>query len=201
MSTVMNNLRNKLSGIALAAMALLLMVVFPSCNKSDSKYFGVSQKLTEYGVVKDSSWYKFRDSLGTAIDSFKVIKVTNTFAPIANEPEDNLYQTITVNFKHFPSLKSSKIVMVREKEKSTLTYTDTLNQKTIILTDPMEAGATIATVDAIQSGKYWYTDIMVVSETNNPNSKIYIAKGKWIVKKMYSYTPAQNWILDNSSIQ
>ena len=106
-------------------LAITTLATVYSCNKSDYNYFPVSQNLTKYGVVKATSWYKFKDSLGTEIDTVKVTSVANTFLPIAGQGEDNLYQTITIKFTHTLSKKESKLVLVRDTEKSTMTYTNT----------------------------------------------------------------------------
>ena len=184
--------------LAIACAAILSIA---SCNKSDNTYFGVSPKLTAYGVVKAGSWYKFRDSLGTAVDTIKVTSVTNTFNPIAGEAEENLYQTIIIELKHFPSLDTSRIVMVRDKDTSTFKYTNTLKKETTILTEPLKAGIITTRLESLKSGKYLFTDILVVSEANKPDSLLYIARGKWMVKKIYSSTPQQKWILDTLVIR
>lgn len=177
-------------------LAITTLATVYSCNKSDYNYFPVSQNLTKYGVVKATSWYKFKDSLGTEIDTVKVTSVANTFLPIAGQGEDNLYQTITIKFTHTLSKKESKLVLIRDTEKSTMTYTNTLGEATTILTDPIEAGTTISRMDSIKSGKDWYKDIIVVSEANKPSNTLYIANGKWVVKKIDTSTPEQKWILD-----
>lgn len=185
-------------GLAIACAAVLSIA---SCNKSENSYFGVSPRLTVYGAVNEGSWYKFRDSLGTAIDTITVTKVTNIFEPIAGESPDNLYQTITINFSSSLLQKESKVLMVRSKDSSTFVYTNALGRETTIMTEPVMAGTIIARVDSVKSGKYWHKDILIISESNSPDSLIYIAKGKWMVKKMYSTTPQQKWILDTLVIQ
>lgn len=177
-------------------LAIVAIATVYSCNKSDSNYFAVSQNLTKYGVVKATSWYKFKDSLGTATDSVVVSSVANTFSPIVGQSEDNLYQTIKIIFTHYPSKDTSMVVLSRDTEKSTFKYINTIKKETTILTDPVDAGTTISRMDSIKSGKYWYKDIIVVSEANKPSNTLYIANGKWLVKKLDSSTPEQKWILD-----
>ena len=197
----MKNQIQRLIGKGLVVAAALIVLTQFGCNKSDNTYFGVSPKLTAYGVVKAGSWYKFRDSLGTKKDCVAVIKLSNTFNPIAGEAEENLYQTIIVELKHFPSLDTSRIVMVRNRDTSIFKYTNTLKKETTILTEPLKAGIITTRLESLKSGKYLFTDILVVSEANKPDSMLYIARGKWMVKKIYSSTPQQKWILDTLVIR
>ena len=192
----MNNHLQKLMCKSAAITALIIITTLPSCNKSDNNYFAVSPQLTALGVINTGSWYAFRDSLGTAVDTIKVASVTNTFNPIDGEAEGDLYQTITINFTHTLLNKQSKVVMVRTQEKSICNYTNTNGEITQILADPEEAGVTINRIDSLKSGKFWFTDVLVVSEASDPAKTLYIAKGKWLVKKIYSSNPAQNWTLD-----
>lgn len=190
---------NKITiGLAIAFLAVIFTI---SCNKSNNNYFGVSAELTKYGVVKENSWYKFRDSLGTEIDSVVVVKVSNTFNPIAGEAEENLYQTITIKLRHYPSKDSSIIEMVREKNSSIFKYINQLKEETIIIIDPAIRGVSAAAVDSIKSGTRWFTNVLIVSEAADPARKLYIANGKWIIKKMYSTAPAKNWIIDTLAIK
>lgn len=197
----MNNHLQKLTSKTIVVTTLLIIASLTSCNKSENSYFAVSPDITALGVVKSGSWYVFSDSLGTAVDTVRVASVTNTFDPIEGEAEGDLYQTITINFTHSLLKNTSKVVMARGKDKSTCTYTNTSGEQTQILTDPEEIGITINRIDSIQSGTLWFKDILVVSEASDPTKTLYVAKGKWLIKKIYSSPTRQNWILNNFVIQ
>lgn len=183
------------------AIALTVVIFTISCNKSNNNYYGVSTKLTKYGAIKEKSWYKFYDSLGTGKDCVVVEKVSNIFNPLAGESDENLYQTITIKFRHYPSKDSSIIAMVREKSSSTFKYINTKKEETIVLTDPITNGVSTTIIDSLKSGKRWFTDVLVVSEAGDPARVIYLANDKWLIKKTYSTTPAQNWIIDTLVIK
>lgn len=197
----MNKQFQKLTSKTVAFTSVMIIASLTSCNKSDNNYFAVSPQITALGVVNTGSWYAFRDSLGTAVDTIIVASVTNTFDPIEGEAEGDLYQTITMNFTHTLLKKQSKVVMTRDKENSICSYTNTDGVITQILVDPADAGIPINRIDSLKSGKYWFTDILVVSEASDPTKTLYIAKGKWLVKKIYTSPPAQNWKLDTLVIK
>jgi hypothetical protein len=183
------------------AIALTVAIFTISCDKSNNNYNGVSTSLTKYGAIKEKSWYKFYDSLGTGKDCVVVEKVSNIFNPLAGESDENLYQTITIKFRHYPSKDSSIIEMVRDKSSSTFKYINTKKEETIVLTDPITNGVSTTITDSLKSGKRWFTDVLVVSEAGDPARVIYLANGKWLIKKTYSTTPAQNWIIDTLVIK
>ncbi len=183
------------------AIAFTVVILTTSCDKSNNNYNGVSTSLTKYGAIKEKSWYKFYDSLGTGKDCVVVEKVSNIFNPLAGESDENLYQTITIKFRHYPSKDSSIIEMVRDKSSSTFKYINTKKEETIVLTDPTTDGVSTTIIDSLKSGKRWFTDVLVVSEAGDPARMIYLANGKWLIKKTYTTTPAQNWIIDTLVIK
>jgi len=183
------------------AIAFTVVIFTISCDKSNNNYNGVSTKLTKYGAVKENSWYKFYDSLGTGKDCVVVEKVSNIFNPLAGESDENLYQTITIKFRHYPSKDSSIIEMVRDKSSSAFKYINTKKEETIVLTDPTTDGVSTTIIDSLKSGKRWFTDVLVITEAQNPNRTIFFANGKGLIKQQYATSPAQNWIIDTLVIK
>ncbi len=183
------------------AIAFTVVILTTSCDKSNNNYNGVSTSLTKYGAIKEKSWYKFYDSLGTGKDCVVVEKVSNIFNPLAGESDENLYQTITIKFRHYPSKDSSIIEMVRDKSSSTFKFINRSKEETVVLTDPITNGVAGKIIDSLKSGKRWFTDVLVITEAQNPNRTIFFANGKGLIKQKYATSPAQNWIIDTLVIK
>jgi len=171
-----------------------------ACNFQDNNYHPVDLTLSQFADANTGSWWKYRDSLGTATDSVVVTSLSNTFAPIDNGSDKELYQTIVMSMTHFPSLQNSQVVIARNLETSTLSYTDTSGNTYLLLTEPSTSEPKL--LSSIISGTRTFQDVLEIDNLQQAGDTLFIAKGHWIVKHTIKSGQAeQNWIIDTLAIR
>jgi|GEM_PF-1536685 hypothetical protein len=171
-----------------------------ACNFQDYNYHSVDLTMSQYADANAGSWWKYRDSLGTATDSVVVTRLSNTFTPLGNESDKDLYQTIVMSMKHFPSLKNSQVVISCSAEANTLSYTDTSGNTYTLLTKPSTNSP--ITVNSVFSGKYLFNNVLEFTNLQQTDDTLYVAKGYWIVKHTFNLGQnTQNWIVDTLAIK
>ncbi len=176
------------------------LILLASCNFQHNNYHAVDPSISQFVAANTGSWWKFRDSLGTAVDTVRVTSLSNTFTPLSNGSDNELYQTIVMQMEHIPSLKYSKVVLTRDLETSTLSYTDTSGNTHLLLTEPSTSEPTI--LDSLVSGKHLYKKVLTINNFQQPGNTLYIAKGYWIVKYIIkSEQTTHSWILDTVMIK